>query len=408
MNRLPFHAPGQKLDAMTVITGAQGVAHAIRQIDPDVFPVYPITPQTPIIQTLSQFVADGLCHTHVLDVESEHSAMSAAIGAALAGVRTMTATASQGLALMVEVIYLAASMRAPIVTAVGNRALSGPINIHGDHSDAMLARDSGAVQLFVENAEEAYHFTIIATRVAEDPRVLLPVMVGLDGFTITHSAEPVALLPDERVRAFVGPYSYPYPLLGPEVGTYGPFAMPDSYFECKRQQIAALENGLEVFEQVSAAFADLAGRHYLAVEPYRLAGAQAALVMMGSHCGTAKDVVDGLRSQGLPVGLLQIRLYRPFPREMVGRLLADIPQVAVLDKASSPGTLPPLFLDVAASVSHPRQLVSVIYGLGGRDVPAADLAGLYHGLLEQRLPQATPWYLKGRPAWDEEDEPWPT
>ena len=183
-----------------LLTGGEAVAHAMRQIDPDVVPVYPITPQTPIIQTFAKFVADGAAQTEIVNVESEHSAMSAAIGAALAGARTMTATSSQGLALMAEVVYIAASMRAPIVMALGNRALSGPINIHCDHSDSMLIRDSGVIQLFAENAQEAYDLTVIAPRLAEHPDVLLPVLVCQDGFTITHSAEPVELLPDEVVR----------------------------------------------------------------------------------------------------------------------------------------------------------------------------------------------------------------
>ncbi len=394
--RLSFNHPGTDLTHLRVITGAQGVAYAMRQIDPDVFPVYPITPQTPIIQTLSQFVADGLCHTHVLDVESEHSAMSAAVGAALAGARTMTATASQGLALMVEVIYLACSMRAPIVMAVGNRALSGPINIHGDHSDAMLARDSGAIQIFAENAEEAYDLTIIATKLAENKQILLPVMVGLDGFTITHSAEAVELLPDSIVKDFVGPYLYPLPFLGEKPGTYGPFSMPDSYFELKYQQIQAVESALTVFEQAADEFSQLSGRHYQAVEAYRLEDAEVALVMMGSHSGTAKEVVDGMRSQGERVGLVELRLYRPFPRRALEMALARVPKVVVLDKASSPGTLPPLFLDVAASITNSQRLVSVIYGLGGRDVSMTGLQSVFEGMLKDQLPQRTPCYLFGQ------------
>ena len=196
-----------------LLTGGEAVAHAMRQIDPDVVPVYPITPQTPIIQTFAKFVADGRAHTEVVNVESEHSAMSAAIGAALSGARTMTATSSQGLALMAEIVYIAASMRAPIVMAVGNRALSGPINIHCDHSDSMLVRDSGVVQLFAENAQEAYDLTVLAPRIAEHPDVLLPVLVCQDGFTITHSAEPVELLPDDTVRTFVGEYRIPHSVL---------------------------------------------------------------------------------------------------------------------------------------------------------------------------------------------------
>src|ERR671937_1180938 len=210
-----------------VLTGGESVAHAMRQIDPDVVPVYPITPQTPIIQGFAKFVADGKAHAELVNAESEHSAMSAAIGAALAGARTMTATSSQGLALMAEIVYIAASMRAPVVMALGNRALSGPINIHCDHSDSMLIRDSGVVQHFVENAQEAYDVTVIAPRLAEHPDVLLPVLVCLDGFTITHSAEPVELLPDETVKSFVGEYVVPHPVLDvAQPATQGPFAMP--------------------------------------------------------------------------------------------------------------------------------------------------------------------------------------
>src|SRR6476620_7679715 len=202
-----------------VMTGGEAVAEAMRQIDPDVVPVYPITPQTPMIQGFAKFVANGRAHGEIINVESEHSAMSAAIGSALAGARTITATSSQGLALMAEVVYIAAAMRAPIVVALGNRALSGPINIHADHSDSMLVRDSGCIQLFAENAQEAYDLMLLATRLSEHPDVMLPAFVCQDGFTITHSAEPVALLDDEAVWRFVGEYQIPYPLLDVEQPT---------------------------------------------------------------------------------------------------------------------------------------------------------------------------------------------
>ncbi len=225
------------MNALELLTGGAAVANAMRQIDPDVVPIYPITPQTPIIQGFAKFVAEGRAHAELVDVESEHSAMSAAVGAALAGARTMTATSSQGLALMAEIVYIAASMRAPIVMALGNRALSGPINIHCDHSDSMLIRDSGVVQLFAENAQAAYDLTVIAPRLAEHPDVLLPVLVCLDGFTITHSAEPVALLDDEAVAAFVGEYRIAHSIL--DVGaptTHRPVAMPVDYYELRRPQ----------------------------------------------------------------------------------------------------------------------------------------------------------------------------
>ena len=234
---------GMTDDDVQLLTGGEAVAHAMRQIDPDVVPVYPITPQTPIIQTFAKFVADGKAQTEIVNVESEHSAMSAAIGAALAGARTMTATSSQGLALMAEVVYIAASMRAPIVMALGNRALSGPINIHCDHSDSMLIRDSGVVQLFAENAQEAYDLTVIAPRLAEHPDVLLPVLVCQDGFTITHSAEPVELLPGRAAsRASSASTASRTPCsTSRRPTTQGPFAMPDYYYEFRRQQAAAIE-----------------------------------------------------------------------------------------------------------------------------------------------------------------------
>jgi pyruvate ferredoxin oxidoreductase alpha subunit len=288
-----------------LLTGGEAIAHAVRQVDPDVIPVYPITPQTPIVQALAHFVADGSAHAELVDVESEHSAMSAAIGAALAGARTFTATSSQGLALMAEVVYIAASMRAPITMAIGNRALSGPINIHCDHSDSMLIRDSGIVQLFAENAQEAYDLMVLAPRLAEHPRVLLPVAVCLDGFTTTHAAEPVSLLDDEAVRMFVGEYTVPHAMLDLlEPATHGPFAMPDYYYELRRQQAAALEGALDVFADLADELAALTGRQYGVLEPYRLDDAERAIVALGSTAGTVKDAVDALRVRGERGGLL--------------------------------------------------------------------------------------------------------
>src|SRR5437763_12838141 len=266
-----------------LLTGGEAVAHAMRQIDPDVVPVYPITPQTPIIQGFAAFVARGRAQGELVDVESEHSAMSAAVAAALAGARTITATSSQGLALMAEVVYIAAAMRAPVVMAVGNRALSAPINIHCDHSDSMLVRDSGVIQLFAENAQEAYDLMLIAPRLAEHPDVLLPVLVCQDGFTITHSAEPVLLVDDEAARAFVGDYRIPNPLLDVSRPTsQGPFAMPDYYFELRHQQGAAMQAALGVFEELAAEFAACSGRRYHSVESYGLDNADHAIVCLGS------------------------------------------------------------------------------------------------------------------------------
>jgi pyruvate ferredoxin oxidoreductase alpha subunit len=367
--------------SVELLTGGEAVAHAMRQIDPDVVPAYPITPQTPVIQTFARFVADGRTNAELVDVESEHSAMSAAIGAALAGARTMTATSSQGLALMAEVVYLAASMRAPIVMALGNRALSGPINIHCDHSDSMLIRDSGVVQLFAENAQQAYDLTLIAPRVAEHPSVLLPVLVCLDGFTITHSAEPVELVDDARASAFVGEYRVPHSVLDvADPSTHGPFAMPDYYYELRRQQAAALTNVLEVFESVAAEFEAQFGRGYCVVEEYRLDDAEHALVALGSTAGTVKEVVDDLRDAGEPVGLLELTSYRPLPVVAMLEALAGVRRVSVLDRADSPGGIPPLYAEVAATLyGTGLELDGHVYGLGGRDLHAPEIRAVFAG-----------------------------
>jgi pyruvate ferredoxin oxidoreductase alpha subunit len=366
---------------LRLLTGGEAVAEAMRQIDPDVVPVYPITPQTPIIQTFAKFVADGAAHGELIDVESEHSAMSAAIGSALAGARTMTATSSQGLALMAEVVYIAAAMRAPIVMALGNRALSGPINIHCDHSDSMLIRDSGVVQLFAENAQEAYDLTVLGTRLAERLDVMLPVLVCQDGFTITHSAEPVALLPDEAVRDYVGDYAIPHPLLeSAHPTTQGPFAMPDYYFELRRQQIAALEAALDALPELALEYAQLSGRAYGPVEPYRLDDAERVLVALGSAAGTIKDVVDELRDEGEHVGLLKIVSFRPFPAGAVVELLRGVPSVIVLDRAASPGGAAPLRAELASALSgEPAHVAGHVYGLGGRDLHPEDVRDVFAG-----------------------------
>jgi pyruvate ferredoxin oxidoreductase alpha subunit len=377
-----------------LLTGGEAVAHAMRQVDPDVVPVYPITPQTPIIQTFAKLVADGLAHTEIVNVESEHSALSAAIGAALAGGRTMTATSSQGLALMAEVVYIAASMRAPIVMALGNRALSGPINIHCDHSDSMLIRDSGVVQLFAESAQDAYDLMVMAPRVAEDPRVLLPVLVCLDGFTITHSAEPVTLLPDAAVGRFVGRYGIANGLLETcRPSTQGPFAMPDYYFELRRQQAAALEAALGVFNEVAADFERLSGRRHRALEPYRMDSAAHALVALGSTAGTIKDVVDELRDEGEAVGLLEVVSFRPFPGVAIRAALEECDRVEVLDRADSPGGTPALHAETATALYGSRvELRGHVYGLGGRDLHPGDIRALFDG--------AAPSYvgLRGEPC----------
>ncbi len=380
---------------LRLLTGGEAVAEAMRQIDPDVVPVYPITPQTPIIQGYAKFVADGRAHGELIDVESEHSAMSAAVGASLAGARTMTATSSQGLALMAEIVYLAASMRAPIVVALGNRALSGPINIHCDHSDSMLVRDSGVVQLFVENAQEAYDAMLLATRLAEREDVRLPVFVCQDGFTITHSAEPVRLLADEDVRAFVGEYTIPHPLLDlAHPTTQGPFAMPDYYYELRRGQVAAIEAALAAVDEIGRALAALTGRRLQALEPYRLDGACTAIVAMGSTAGTIKDAVDDLREEGEAVGLLRICSFRPFPAAAIAEALHEVETVIVLDRSDSPGSVPALHAELATALFDlDVELRAHVYGLGGRELHPEDVRDIvgghtpyYVGLRGERCP----------------------
>ena len=364
--------------SVELLTGGEAVAHAMRQIDPDVVPVYPITPQTPIIQGFAKFAADGRAHAELVNVESEHSAMSAAIGSALAGARTITATSSQGLALMAEVVYIAASMRAPIVMALGNRALSGPINIHCDHSDSMLIRDSGVIQLFAENAQEAYDLMVMAPRIAEHPDVLLPVLVCLDGFTITHSAEPVELLPDETVTQFVGEYRIAHPVLdAAHPSTQGPFAMPDYYYEFRRGQAAAIEAALPLVDEIAAELARVSSRPLGALDAYRVEDAEQVVISLGSTAGTVKDVVDELRDRGERVGGVKISSYRPFPAAALRDVLAGVRKAVVLDRADSPGGAPPLFAETAAALyGSGVELRGHVYGLGGRDLHPPDVSVL--------------------------------
>lgn len=380
------------------ITGHKAVAEAMRQIEPDVVAVYPITPQSEIAEYYAEYVHDGLVHTELIPVESEHSALSACIGAAAAGGRVMTATSSQGLALMVEVLYIAAGLRLPIVMALANRSLSAPINIHCDHSDAYLARDSGAVQIFAESAQEAYDYTLMAQRLAEDMRVRLPVIVNLDGFTLTHSVQVVDVLADEVARKFVGEFKPVYPLL--DVGrpvTWGPFAMPDYYFELKRAQQAAMEAVPPVFLEVQREFSQTSGRSYRGFfEAYRLEDAEYVMVLLGSTAGTAKVAVDELRARGIKVGLLKPWLWRPFPAAEVAAALSHAKVVAVLDRAFSFGVMGALYEDVATALyplTRRPVLVNYIYGLGGRDTAVPDLVKVFQELPTIKTTESTLRYI---------------
>lgn len=355
------------------LNGNQSIAEAARQIDPDVIAAYPITPSTAVVETIAQFKADGLITGEFVCPESEHSAMSVCIGAAAAGGRVMTATSSQGLALMWEMLYIAAGLRLPIVAAIANRALSAPINIHGDHSDTMGARDSGWIQIYSENCQEAYDNFIQAFRIAEHPDVRTPVLVGFDGFIISHSTEIVEVEDDEEVRQFVGEYLPLYPLLDTSRRfTVGPIDFTDYYFEHKRNQIEGIENSPRIIEQVGQEFGQRFGRYYGFIEAYRLEDAELAIVVMGSAAGTCKDAIDELREEGLKIGLLKPRVFRPFPHEIIAKALKDKLAVAVLDRSSSPGAFgAPLFNEIRSALydyeKRPK-IINYIYGLGGRDI----------------------------------------
>jgi pyruvate ferredoxin oxidoreductase alpha subunit len=356
--------------------GAKAVAEAMRQIDPDVVAAYPITPQTEVVQTFSAYVADGLVGTEFVAVESEHAAMSACVGASSAGGRVMTATAANGLALMWEVLYIAASMRLPIVMTCVNRALSAPLNIHCDHSDSMGARDTGWVQLFAENPQEAYDNTIQAVRIAEHLDLRLPVMSMQDGFITGHGVERIALLPDEEVKRFVRPFQTTYSILDIDNPlTMGAWDFYNYYFEHKRQQTDALSRALPIIEAVGKEYGELTGRAYGLFDTLGMEDAEMAIVVLSSTAGTARSVVRQARAQGIKVGLVKPRVFRPFPHTQFVEILGNCRAVAVMDRSISFGSMDgagPLFLELAAALfAHDHcnvKMVDYIFGLGGRDI----------------------------------------
>jgi pyruvate ferredoxin oxidoreductase alpha subunit len=357
---------------IVAVTGNEAVANALRQVNPDVCAAYPITPQTDMMQRFSGFVSDGKVKTEIILVESEHSSMSACVGASAAGGRVITATSSQGLALMNEILYIASGTRLPIVMPVVNRALSAPLNIHGDHSDAMGARDSGWIQLWSENAQEAYDNTIQAFRIAEHLDIRLPVMICLDGFIISHSIERIEYLEDEQVQNFVGEFKQLYPLLDlAHPVSYGPLILPDYYMEFRKAQAEVNTKVPEVVLDVAADFEKISGRKYGLFETYRLEDAEIGIVILNSAAGTTKDVIDEFRNKGIKAGLLKPRLYRPFPYVETGEALKHLKALCVLDRADSFGSsFSPVYMDIASSL-YPYNdkpiLINKIYGLGGRD-----------------------------------------
>jgi pyruvate ferredoxin oxidoreductase alpha subunit len=367
------------------LEGNQAVAEAMRQVNPDVVAAYPITPSTEIVQIFSQFVADGKVDTEFVAVESEHSAMTACISAALAGGRVMNATSSQGLALMWEMLYIASSLRTPITLALVNRALSGNINIHCDHSDSMGARDCGWIQLFCENAQEAYDSMFQAVRIGEQMDVRLPVMVCFDGFLVSHSVEMVKVEEDAPVREWVGPYVADRPLLDiRNPYTIGPLDLQDFYFEHKRGQVEAYKGVPAVIEEVGASFGEAFGRPYGLMEPYMLGDAETVIVSLGSTAGTVKDIVDAQRAEGKAVGALKLRAFRPFPADELVAQLAAKKAVAVLDRAISFGAASaPLYSEITSALYARGASVPVatyVYGLGGREILPEHIERVYADL----------------------------
>jgi len=373
---------------MTVMgmTGDEAVAHAAKQSKVDVVAAYPITPQTIIVERFSKYVADGEVHTGYVCVESEHSALSACIGSSLTGARVFTATSSQGLALMHEMMYIASGLRCPIVMGVANRALSAPINIHGDHSDMMGSRDSGWVQIYVENAQEAYDWTIQAFRIAEAKDVQLPVSVNLDGFIITHCMEGVDVLDDSVVSKFLQTRKPLFKLDPVKPITVGALCFTDYYFEFKRQQVEAFSHVQAVLDRVAKEFKGISGRSYSAIETYGMEDAEAAVLCLGSTAGTAGEVARRLRAQGKKVGVVKIWLYRPFPIDEVRTASKNVKALAVFDKAISFGAQYGAVCSDVVSALHavdgsPR-IFNVVFGLGGRDVKPSDIEHVFNEALE--------------------------
>lgn len=364
------------------LSGNEAVAEALRQINPDVMAAFPITPSTEIPQYFSKLVASGKVDSEFIPVESEHSAMSAVIGAEAAGARSVTATSSAGMALMWEELYLAASNRLPCVLTLVNRALSGPININCDHSDSMGARDAGWIQIYAENNQEVYDNLVMAYRIAEHKDVKLPVMICQDGFITSHAVENINLLEDKEVKNFVGEYEPENYLLNPEMPmAVGPYSVTNYYFEAKRAQAEALKNAKQVTLDIAKEYKEISGREYGLFEEYKMDDAEYAVVIIGSAAGTTKDAVDALRAQGKKVGLVKIRLFRPFPASEIADALKNCKAVAMMDRTESYNdNCGPLGAEVTTALYRAKAdclTVNYVYGLGGRDVTVDDMKNIY-------------------------------
>lgn len=352
-----------------VMECSQAVAEAVKLVKPAVIPMYPITPQTHIVETLAKQINNGILDSEMIHVESEHSALSAAIGASAIGVRVFTATASQGLALMNEILHIASGMRMPIVMAVANRALSAPINIWNDHQDSISARDTSWLQFYVESSQEALDTVIMAYKIAENHKVLLPIMVCLDGFTLSHVYEPVDIPDKKQVKRFLPDYKPLFKLDPAKPITIGPIAFPNSFMEIKKQQQDAMENSVKIIKDVCGDFKKIFKRSYGDgfIETYKINDAKHAVIAMGSVCGTIRFVVDELRKKGKKVGLIKIKCFRPFPAEKIKKACERLKIVSVIDRDVSYGNQGALFTEVKA-VLDKKTVNSFIAGLGGRDI----------------------------------------
>ncbi len=359
------------------LSGNEAAAHAIRQINPDVIAAFPITPSTPIPMAVSQFIADGKMTTEFVTVESEHSALSACVGASAAGGRVMTATSANGLALMFEILYIASGMRRPIVAPIVARALSGPLNIHGDHSDVYGAREAGWVQIFCEDSQEYYDTIIQSIRIAESESVLTPVMPIADGFDVSHTVENWYMEEDEAVQEFIGEYHSKYSLLDTaHPVTFGAWAPPDWYYEHRRSQLEGLNNAYDAVRKVGAEFGKKFGRSYDILEKYRTDGAEIILIGMGSVSGTIKDAIDNMRNNGVAAGFLRIRLFRPFPYKDIIDILKNAKAIGVLDRCITAGAQTAALCTDIRSAMYGITSVPIInytYGLGGRDTTVEDI-----------------------------------
>lgn len=368
-----------------LMSGNEAVATALRQINPDVFPMFPITPSTEIPQYFSNYVSNGLVDTDFITVESEHSSMSAALGAAAAGARAVTATSSAGLAFMWEVLGVAASSRMPIALAAVARALTGPLNINCDHSDTMGARDSGWIQLYAEDNQEAYDNMVMAYNIAEHPDVMLPIMICQDGFITSHAVMNMQLLDDLTVKEFVGerqPVDY---LLNPdETFAVGPYAVSDYYMESRKAQAHAMENAKKVILDVAKKFEKISGRKYGLIEEYKMQDAEYAVVIIGSAAGTTKDAIDRMRANGDKVGLIKVRSFRPFPGEEIAASLKKCKAVAVMDRSeafsTNGGPLGAETMQAMYTGKCDALAIDIMYGIGGRDVRVEDMINVYETL----------------------------